>query len=155
MKRHQSISMFLAAVCFWADGSATAADSYYKETPLFSTAPSPTKSLQTIRRFGPVGMGIDLVQPAFTMKIHTIEEGSPAAATTGKLKAGQIIESINGQKLKDIDPRIQLARILAAAEASDGEMRFVVKDGPKAKAEEVTVRVPILGAYSGVSAISG
>ena len=39
-------------------------------------------------------MGIDLIQPAFTMRISHIEKGSPAAAT-GKLKAGQIIESIN------------------------------------------------------------
>ena len=45
------------------------------------------------------------------MKIKNIEEGSPAAAT-GKLKPGQIIESINGQKLADIDPRIQLGNII-------------------------------------------
>jgi hypothetical protein len=50
-------------------------------------------------------MGIDLLQPAFVMKIHNIEEVSPAAAV-GRLKAGQTIETINGQKLKDIDPRI-------------------------------------------------
>ena len=56
-----------------------AADSYYKEPPLFSTAPSPEKSVSTIARFGPVGMGIDLIQPAFTMRIKNIEEGSPAA----------------------------------------------------------------------------
>ena len=40
-------------------------------------------------------MAIELIQPAFTMQIKSIEEGSPAAAT-GKLKKGQIIESING-----------------------------------------------------------
>ena len=147
MKGNQKISLLLAAACLWAGGFATAADSYYKEPPLFSTAPSPDKSLQTITRFGPVGMGIDLIQPAFTMQIHSIEEGSPAAAT-GKLKAGQIIESINGQRLAGIDPRIQLGQILAAAEARDGVLKLTVKENADAKVEHVIVKIPVLGAYS-------
>jgi len=132
----------LAGVTAVANGG-----SFYKGQAVFSTRPSDTKSLQTIARFGPVGMGIDLVQPAFGMKIHNIEEGSPAAAT-GKLKAGQIIESINGQKLKDIDPRIQLGRIIADAEAADGVLKFMIKDAPDAQAVEVVVEIPVLGAYS-------
>ena len=101
-------------------GTASAQQSSYYKTPdgVFSTRPGETKSLQNIKRFGPVGMGIDLIQPAFTMRISNIEEGSPAEAT-GKLKAGQIVESINGEQLADIDPRIQLGQILAAAEATD------------------------------------
>ena len=71
------------------------AQSFYKDPRgLFSTRPSETKSLTNIKRFGPVGMGIDLIQPAFTMRISHIEESSPAAKT-GKLKTGQIIKSIN------------------------------------------------------------
>ena len=77
------------------------------------------------------------------MRVKNVEEGSPAAET-GKLKKGQIIESINGEKLADIDPRIQLGRILAKAEATDG----VVKLAIKGEAEPVTVRIPVLGAYS-------
>jgi C-terminal processing protease CtpA/Prc len=38
----------------------------------------------------PVGIGINLVQPAFQMQVKNVEPGSPAAAT-GKLKPGQII----------------------------------------------------------------
>ena len=94
-------------------------------------------------RFGPVGMGIELIQPAFTMRIKNIEEGSPAAAT-GKLEKGQIIESINGQALKDIDPRIQLAGMIEKAEATDGKLSFKIKD----LAEPVVVELPVLGAYS-------
>ena len=91
--------------------SLAGADKYYKQPHgIFSTRPDAGKSLQAIKRFGPVGMGIDLVQPAFVMRIANIEEESPAAAT-GKLAKGQIIESINGQKLADIDPRIQLGNI--------------------------------------------
>ncbi len=123
--------------------ASTSGDSYYKAPGVFSTRPSETKSLQTIARFGPIGMGIELHQPAFVMKIKNIEEGSPAAAT-GRLKPGQVIETINGQKLADIDPRIQLGQILAAAEAKDGVLKFVIKG----EAEPVVVKVPVLGAYS-------
>ena len=110
------------AVAFGCLVAPTVAQSFYKNpNGLFSTRPSETKSLQTIDRFGPIGIGIELIQPAFTMRIKNIEEGSPAAET-GRLKKGQIIESINGQKLADIDPRIQLGNILAGAEASDGSV---------------------------------
>ena len=119
-------------------------ESFYKSpNGVFSTRPDQKKSLYNIKRFGPVGMGIDLIQPAFTMRIAHIEEGSPAAET-GKLAKGQIIESINGQALKDIDPRIQLGRILAEAEATDGILKFAVKG----ETDPVIVKVPVLDAYS-------
>ena len=88
-------------------------------------------------------MGIDLIQPAFTMRISHIEENSPAA-TTGKLKTGQIIETINGQRLAEIDPRIQLGQIVAEAEASDGILRFKIKD----QTADAVVTIPAIGAYS-------
>ena len=134
----------LCSLTFSCAASSALAKGFYKEEKgLFSTRPSETKSLQAIARFGPVGIGIELLQPAFTMRIKNVEEGSPAAAT-GKLKKGQIIETINGQKLTDIDPRIQLGQILAAAEASDGALKFTIRG----EAEAVTVKVPVLGAYS-------
>jgi len=122
---------------------SSAQGKFYKEAQLFSTAPSPEKSLQSVDRFGPVGIGIELIQPAFTMRVKNVEEGSPAAAT-GKLEKGQIIESINGEKLADIDPRIQLGRILAKAEATDGLIKLAIKD----VADPVMVKIPVLGAYS-------
>jgi len=134
------ISMLFLCVRVEAAEPATS-KSFYKGPGVFSTRPSETKSLQTIKRFGPVGIGIDLLQPAFVMRIANIEEGSPAAATE-QLEKGQIIETINGQKLADIDPRIQLAQLLAKAEATDGVLRFAIKG----KAEPVAVKVPVLGA---------
>jgi len=121
--------------------------SFYKTPPLFSTAPQETKSMETVDRFGPVGIGIELHQPAFVMKVKNIEKGSPAEAT-GKLMPGQIIETINGAKLQDIDPRIQLGQIITAAEEKDGIVRLMVKDTPTATAQEVIVKIPVLGAYS-------
>ena len=124
-------------------GLASAQDKFYKKTQLFSTAPSPEKSLQSVDRFGPVGIGIELIQPAFTMRVKNVEEGSPAAET-GKLQKGQIIESINGEKLADVDPRIQLGRILAKAEATDGLVKFAIQGS----SDPVVVKIPVLGAYS-------
>ena len=54
------------------------------------------------------------------------------------------IPSPTSQKLADIDPRIQLGQILAAAEATDGLLKFAIKG----EAESVTVKMPVLGAYS-------
>jgi len=135
-----SILMLLLTQPFiWA-----AENGYYKyPNGTFSTRPDETKSLQSIKRFGPVGIGLDLLQPAFVMRISNIEEGSPAALT-GKLEKGQIIREINGQSLADIDPRIQLGQILAEAEATDGMIQFKIKG----KTEPVEVKVPVLGAYS-------
>jgi membrane-associated protease RseP (regulator of RpoE activity) len=89
----------------WPDGECNS--SFCRDWPLFSTRAEETVSLRSVGRFGPAGIGIGLHQPAFVMKVKNVEKGSPAEAT-GKLKPGQIIESVNGQKLKDNDPRIRL-----------------------------------------------
>lgn len=128
--------------------NARAAESFYADPGLFSTRPDATKSLETIDRFGPVGIGIELHQPAFVMKVKNVEEGSPAAATGG-LTQGMVIETINNQKLATIDPRIQLGHILADAEATDGKVRLLVRDDkPGATAREVVVTIPVLGRYA-------
>ena len=130
----------LAAICCVPFANA---ESFYSEPPLFSTAPAAEKSEGSVDRFGPVGIGIELHQPAFVMKVKNVEDGSPAAAT-GKLKKGQTIASINGQVLRDVDPRIQLGGIIEAAEASDGIIRFEIGG----EAEPVVVKIPVLGAYN-------
>lgn len=145
-------SMLLTSVLMLltARYQATYADDgdFYKRPALFSTRPDAVhKYTQSVDRFGPVGIGIELTQPAFGMRVKNVEKGSPAAAT-GKLKAGQIIETINGQPLKDIDPRIQLGNIITKAEATDGKIVLAVRDNKNAPIQEVTVTIPVLGAYS-------
>ncbi|MFU8781104.1 MAG: DUF6288 domain-containing protein, partial [Kiritimatiellia bacterium] len=95
-----------------------------------------------IQNFGPVGIGINLTKPPFTMVIRNVEAGSPAALT-GKLQKGQIIESINGVVLKDRDPREILGDIITAAEATDGVIRLKIKD-----LGDVVVNIPVMGSYS-------
>jgi Family of unknown function (DUF6288) len=141
---HQAFAFAMACM---ACAPCASAQSFYREPPLFSKAPDLQKSVQTVDRFGPVGMSVELHQPAFVMVVGKIEEGSPAAAT-GKFKTGQIIESINSESLKDIDPRIQLGQMIEKAEAADGLLRFLVKDKADAAAQEVIVKIPVLGAYS-------
>ena len=131
-----------------AKGPATTSgvDSYYTVKPMFHPYPGIMKQF-SVPRFGPVGISIELTEPAFGMKVGTVEKGSPAEAT-GKLKKGQIIERINGQVLKDVDPRLLLGKIITEAEATDGVVKLLVKNTPAAPAEEVVVKIPVLGAYS-------
>ncbi len=130
-----------------AAGLAPAQDEFYTESPLFHYTPDPNASTNTIGRLGPIGLGLELRKPAFTMHISNVEEGSPAAKA-GKLKKGQIIESINGEVLKDIDPRVQLGNLITEIEATDGLVRLMIKDNPKGDAYPVEFKIPVLGPYS-------
>ena len=106
-----------------------------------------TSSLSKTGRFGPVGMGFELRQPGDVVSISKIEKGAPAEMT-GILRVGQIIETINGQRVTAVAPRIQLGSILAQAEATDGVITFVVRDAPDAASQRVKVTIPVLGTYS-------
>lgn len=135
--------IFLISLLIYPLGSSAEVKFYKNPDAIFSTRPDEKKSLQVIKRFGPVGIGLDLIQPAFVIRINNIEEGSPADIS-GKLTVGQIIESINGNGLAEIDPRIQLGSILADAEATDGIVQFKIKGMSK----PVTLSIPVLGRYS-------
>ncbi|HEX5790196.1 MAG TPA: DUF6288 domain-containing protein [Luteolibacter sp.] len=124
----------------------TGSRSYYKVHPQFHPYPEEKTAVQSIDRFGPVGIGIFLIQPAFKMQVKNVEPGSPADAT-GKLKKEQFIDSINGRVLKDMDPRLILGDIIAKAEATDGVVKLVVRDKADAPPQEVIVKIPVLGAY--------
>ncbi len=138
-------SLYALLVLGFATGTALS-DSYYSKPALFSKRPDSGRSTHVVDRFGPVGISIELIQPAFTMRVHGIEEGSPAEGSG--LRPGQIIESINGESLRDIDPRIQLGNMITAAEAADGVLNMRVAEEPGGPAEEVVVRIPALGGYS-------
>ena len=58
------LSIGVLAILFPSSFLATAQSFYKEANGIFSTRPDATKSLQNIKRFGPVGMGIDLIQPA-------------------------------------------------------------------------------------------
>jgi hypothetical protein len=112
-------------------------------TPTFHPHPIPGSDKPWgVKNFGPVGIGLNLSGPDFTMTITNIEPGSPAEKT-GKLKIGQIIESINGRVLQDIDPREILGNVITQAEAKDGRIVLKIKG-----VGDVLVTIPVMGAYS-------
>jgi len=75
------------------------------------------------------------VAPDETVSFNTLARFGPV---------GMVIESINGEMPKDIDPRIQLGDLIAKAEATDGTLTFAIRD----QAAPVVVKIPVLGAYS-------
>ncbi|MFP6883114.1 MAG: hypothetical protein VCA40_01685, partial [Roseibacillus sp.] len=78
------IAIHIAAICL-APWCTAGAQSFYKEPHgLFSTRPGETKSLQNIKRFGPVGPAPPPPHPPTVMRISDIED-PPPAAVTGKL----------------------------------------------------------------------
>jgi hypothetical protein len=109
----------------------------------FTPAPQANGKAWLIKNFGPVGIGI-MLEKGFVMKIQNVEAGSPAEKT-GKLKPGDIIESINGVKLSETnrDPRLVLAGIITETEASNGRIILQIKNKGA-----VTVEIPVLGRYS-------
>lgn len=124
---------------------AQSKDKDLSELMLFSPHPKPGKKPWKVKNLGPVGIGIDLTKkPKWpTMVIANVEKGSPADKT-GKLKKGQIIESINGIKLSGkVDLRIVLGDIITKAEATDGKISLKIKGKG-----EVMVNIPVMGSYS-------
>lgn len=148
---HTGQLLLAATSCFCAMFAVSAAkpdsDPYYKQEPQFHMWPDPDAARYKIARFGPIGLGLELRRPNFTMHIVNVEEGSPAAAA-GELKKGQIIESVNGHVMKDEDPRVLLGNWITEAEAKGGIVKLMVKDTPDAAAREIVVKIPALGAYS-------
>ena len=123
------------------------AGDYYTQKPQFHSYPDPGAARQTLKSIGPIGIGIELRKPNFTIHLTSIQDGSPASKAKG-LEVGQIIESINGKVLKDIDPRIILGNIITDAEAKDGIIILKVKGKKGGHSQEVSVQIPALGAYS-------
>lgn len=116
---------------------------YNTESFIFQPYPKANdKKPWVVSNFGPVGIGIDLTKPNLTMVISNVEEGSPAD-NSGKLKKGQIIESINGQILETRDPREILGDIITQAEATDGKISLSIKGEGN-----VLVTIPVMGSYS-------
>ena len=147
-KTSKFAAVLLGCVSLLSLSSSASADDYYTDKAgmkLFNPYPMTSgrgSGSWSVRYFGPVGIGLELVRPGMTMQIKNVEEGSPAAKT-GKLKPGQIIESINGVTLKDIDPRIILGNIITQAEAKDGKINLQIKGEGM-----VSVQIPIMGSYS-------
>ncbi|WP_206018694.1 DUF6288 domain-containing protein [Rubritalea profundi] len=143
-----ALALGIGTVVAQKKGAAKSAPSYYKDGGMLMFNPYPNDTGRSgnkswlVRNFGPVGIGINLKRPGMTMEVNNVEKASPAEAT-GKLKKGQIIESINGVVLEKIDPRIILGDIITQAEATDGKINLKIKG-----LGNVLVKIPVMGGYS-------
>jgi hypothetical protein len=78
------------------------------------------------------------------ISITKVEKGSPAE---GVFLVGDVILGVGG-KLFSYDPRTEFGKALTTAESEAGEGRLTVTRWRAGKAEEVVVRLPVLGNYS-------
>jgi hypothetical protein len=76
----------------------------------------------------------------------TVAEVAPDTPAAGKLRVGDVLVAVNGVKLEAPDPRPALGDAITAAEAGDGRLTFSVERA--GKPGQVTVMIPVVGAYS-------
>lgn len=82
-------------------------------------------------------------EPGAVLTVQGAMTDSPAE---GKVEKGDIIISVNGNKIAGGDPRRPLGESLLKADATDGKLLFQIKrDG---QTQDVTIQVPTLGGYS-------
>jgi len=134
----------LVAGILWLQGvSLLAAERYYDEPQLYGMRPNPNGEYH----LGPIGAtGIE-TRIYKGVKV-TVEKTVPNTPAHGKFSKGDIIFGVNGAKLKGKDPRVILGNALTRAEANDGVLVFDVDPAGARAAKKVTVRIPVLGAYS-------
>ena len=78
----------------------------------------------------------------------TVEEVHPDTPAFGKFSKGDVILGVNGAMLQGKNPLVLLGNALTEAEAKDGILTFDVEPATAGKPKQVTVKVPVLGAYS-------
>ena len=98
---NKKVRMVLCA-CLFVPGLSfsLAKESFYKRPAVFSYRPGETTSKHILKRFGPVGMAIELHQPAFVMKVGELEAGSPAEAAG--LRRGDLVTRVEGDPVASV-----------------------------------------------------
>jgi len=116
---------------------------YYTESQIHKSRPYPTREYD----LGPIGVtGIEArIYPGVLV---TVEQTQPNTPAYGKFNKGDVIVGVNGVVLKGKNPLVILGEALTKAEASDGVLTFEVKPGKEGQVKKVTVKIPVMGAYS-------
>ncbi|MEI6605612.1 MAG: DUF6288 domain-containing protein [Verrucomicrobiota bacterium] len=123
--------------------SASGAPEYYTEPPLYGMRPNPNAETE----MGPIGAtGIEArIYPGVKVTVENIQPNTPAS---GKLSKGDVVLGINGAILEGKNPLVVLGTALTEAEATDGVLTFDIKPGKDGAPKQVTITIPVLGAYS-------
>jgi hypothetical protein len=125
------------------DATARSPAEYYTEPQIYGMRPNPNGELE----LGPIGAtGIEArIYKGVTVTVEATQPDTPA---TGKFTKGDVILGVNGAALKGRNPLVVLGSALTEAEATDGVLTFDVKPADEGAAKQVTVDIPVLGAYS-------
>ena len=116
---------------------------YYTEPQIYGMRPNPRGEVE----LGPIGAtGIE-ARIYRDVKV-TVEDTRPYTPAHGKFSTGDIILGVNGAMLRGKNPLVVLGTALTEAEATDGVLTFDITRGKDGEAKRVTIRMPVLGAYS-------
>lgn len=137
------MSIVLPCVMAIAPVAVTGAADYYREPRLYGMRPNPNAETE----MGPIGAtGIDArIYKGVRVTVENIAPNTPAS---GKFSKGDVILGVNGAKLEGKNPLVVLGSALTEAEATDGRLTFDVKPGKAGEPRQVTITIPVLGAYS-------
>ena len=115
----------------------------YTEPQIYGMRPNPRGELD-LGQIGVTGIKARIYKGLAV----TVEGTRPNTPAQGKFNKGDMILGVNGRKLKGKNPLVVLGSALTEAEATDGIMTFDIKPGEDGQEKQVTVRIPVLGAYS-------
>ena len=136
-------SAALACLIAIIPAPAPAAEPYYTEPPLYGMRPNPNAETE----MGPIGAtGIEArIYQGVKVTVENIEPNTPAY---GKVNKGDVVLAINGARLEGKNPLVVLGTALTQAEATDGVLTMELKPAQGDATKQVTVTIPVLGAYS-------
>ncbi len=123
--------------------AAQGASEYYTEPQIYGMRPNPRGE----RELGPIG-ATGIAARIYKGLRVTVEDTQPNTPAHGKFNKGDIILGVNGAKLKGKNPLVVLGTALTEAEATDGILKFDIKPAKGSQEKQVTVRIPVMGAYS-------
>ncbi|MDP6116384.1 MAG: DUF6288 domain-containing protein [Planctomycetota bacterium] len=133
------LPLFMAMV----PATAQSPSDYYTEPQIYGMRPNPRGEV-ALGQIGVTGIEARIYRG---VKV-TVEETAPNTPAHGKFTKGDIIIGVNGVALKGRNPLPILGNALTRAEATDGVLKFDVRPGKEGKLEQVTINIPVMGAYS-------
>jgi hypothetical protein len=137
------IPLLLGCLIATIPATLQGAPDYYTEPQVYGMRPNPDHESE----MGPIGVtGIE-ARIYKGVKV-TVEEVHPDTPAFGRFDKGDVILGVNGEKLLGKNPLVLLGSALTEAEAKDGMLTFDVEPATAGKPKQVTVKVPVLGAYS-------
>jgi hypothetical protein len=141
----QGVLLSLGLCLYGITSSAAdkAASDFYTEPQVYANQPNPNREYD-IFAVGVTGLEV-CIKKGVVVSVEATQPGTPAA---GKFQKGDILVGVNGLLLKGRNPYVALGSALTTAEAKDGVLAFDVKAGKDGTVKQVTLNIPIMGAYS-------